>query len=101
MLLVPEVGKEDCRMIPIVNELMLLAASLGVLMIVSLVRVVKGPTMPDRVVALDAINTLVVAAMVVLGAAFGEIIYIDIAIVYALLSFVSTVYIAKYLEGRK
>ena len=101
MFLVPEVGKEDCRMIPIVNELMLLAASLGVLMIVSLVRVVKGPTMPDRVVALDAINTLVVAAMVVLGAAFGEIIYIDIAIVYALLSFVSTVYIAKYLEGKK
>jgi multicomponent Na+:H+ antiporter subunit F len=101
MLLVPEVGKEDCRMIQIGTELMLLAASLGVLMIVSLFRVVKGPTMPDRVVALDAINTLVVAAMVVLGAAFGEIIYIDIAIVYALLSFVSTVYIAKYLEGKK
>jgi len=101
MFLVPEVGKEDCRMIQIGTELMLLAASLGILMIVSLVRVVKGPTMPDRVVALDAINTLVVAAMVVLGAAFGEIIYIDIAIVYALLSFVSTVYIAKYLEGKK
>jgi len=37
--------------------------------------------------------------MVVFGAAFRDVIYIDVAIVYALLSYISTLFIAKYLEG--
>ena len=53
----------------------------------------------DRVVALDAINTLVVAAMIVLGVVFQQIIFIDVAIIYALLSYVGTLFIAKYLGG--
>jgi multicomponent Na+:H+ antiporter subunit F len=68
-------------------------------MIGGIIRIVFGPTTPDRVVGLDTINTLVVAAMIILGAAYNEVIYIDVAIVYALLSFVGTLYIAKYLEG--
>ncbi len=68
-------------------------------MLITLIRAAAGPTIPDRVVALDTINTLVVAAMIVLGAAYKTIIYIDVAIVYAVLSFVTTLYIAKYLEG--
>ena len=69
------------------------------LMLLAMVRLVKGPTSADRVVALDAINTLVVAAMIVLGVVFQQIIFIDVAIIYALLSFVGTLYIAKYLGG--
>ncbi|HDN50707.1 MAG TPA: cation:proton antiporter [Thermoplasmatales archaeon] len=67
----------------------------------AMVRVVLGPTIPDRVVGLDTINTLVIAGMVLFGAATKEIIYIDVAIVYALLSYVTTLFIAKYLEGSK
>ena len=67
--------------------------------ILAMVRLVKGPTSADRVVALDAINTLVVAAMIVLGVVFHQFIFIDVAIIYALLSFVGTLYIAKYLGG--
>jgi len=67
----------------------------------AMVRVVLGPTVPDRVVGLDTINTLVIAGMVLFGAATKEIIYIDVAIVYALLSYVTTLFIAKYLEGSK
>ncbi len=63
------------------------------------VRLILGPTVPDRVVGLDTINTLVIVGMLLLGAAYQEIIYIDVAIVYALLSFVTTILIAKYLEG--
>jgi len=63
------------------------------------VRLILGPTVPDRVVCLDTINTLVIVGMLLLGAAYQEIIYIDVAIVYALLSFVTTILIAKYLEG--
>ena len=69
------------------------------LMLLAMVRLVKGPTSADRVVALDAINTLVVAAMIVLGVVFKQFIFIDVAIIYALLSFVGTLYIAKYLGG--
>ena len=69
------------------------------LMLLAMVRLVKGPTSADRVVALDAINTLVVAAMIVLAVVFRQVIFVDVAIVYALLSFVGTLYIAKYLGG--
>jgi len=68
---------------------------------IALVRVALGPTVPDRIVGLDTVNTIIVVAMVVLGAAFHEVIYIDVAIVYALLSFVTTLFIAKYIEKGK
>jgi len=67
--------------------------------IMAIIRVIRGPTAPDRIVGLDTINTIVIVLMVVFGAAFNEVIYIDVAIVYALLSFISTLFIAKYLEG--
>ena len=75
------------------------AAILAALIVLSLIRLVKGPTTPDRVVAMDAVNTLVVAIMIVLGIVYQQIIFIDVAIVYALLSFVGTLYIARQLGG--
>ena len=81
-------------------EFMIIAIVLVVLMFVCFARILLGPTMPDRVVALDTINTLVMAFLVILGAAFNAIIYIDVAIVYALLSFVSTLFISNYLEAK-
>lgn len=77
--------------------IVLLVLFLSVIM--AAIRIVKGPTAPDRVVGLDTINTIIIVAMVIFGAAFQEVIYIDVAIVYALLSFVSTLFIAKYLQG--
>ncbi len=69
-----------------------------ILSVLSVLRCLLGPTVPDRVVGLDTLNTLVVAAMVVFGAALDEIILVDVAIVYALLSFIGTLYIAKFTE---
>jgi len=69
------------------------------LMALATVRLVLGPTAPDRVIALDTVNTLTIAAMILFGVAFKEIIFVDVAIVYGLLSFVSTLYIAKYIGG--
>ena len=68
---------------------------------IALVRVGIGPTIPDRAVGLDTVNTIVVTSMVLLGAAFNEALYIDVAIVYALLSFVTTLFIARYIEKGK
>ncbi|MEA3457132.1 MAG: monovalent cation/H+ antiporter complex subunit F [Candidatus Thermoplasmatota archaeon] len=73
--------------------------ALMICIVMAIMRVVKGPTAPDRIVGLDTINTIVIVGMVAFGAAFSEVIYIDVAIVYALLSFISTLFIAKYLEG--
>jgi multicomponent Na+:H+ antiporter subunit F len=72
---------------------------LVVLMALATVRLVLGPTAPDRVIALDAVNTLVIAAMIIFGVIYREVIFVDVAIVYGLLSFVSTLYIAKYIGG--
>ena len=75
---------------------------LGVLflsVIMAIIRIIRGPTAPDRVVGLDTVNTIVITSMVIFGAATKQVIIIDVAIVYALLSFISTLFIAKYLEG--
>lgn len=86
-------------MIEFSNELLITLVFLSLCVVMAIIRVVRGPTAPDRVVGLDTINTIVIVGMVVFGAAFDEVIYIDVAIVYALLSFISTLFIAKYLEG--
>ena len=67
--------------------------------VMALIRVIKGPTAPDRIVGLDTINTIVIVSMIIYGFAANSVIFIDVAIVYALLSFITTLFIAKYLEG--
>jgi len=81
------------------NEFLIVLIALLLCVILSIVRVIFGPTAPDRVVGVDTINTIVIVGMVIFGAAYEMVIYIDVAIVYALLSFISTLFIAKYLEG--
>ncbi len=72
---------------------------LVILVCLALARLFLGPTAADRAVAVDTVNTLSVAVLILLGVAYQQIIFIDVAIVYAVLSFVSTLYIAKYLGG--
>jgi len=64
-------------------------------------RAVLGPTAPDRVVAIDALTSLMVSVLVILGVLYGASFYLDVALVYAILAFLGTLAIAKYLEGRR
>ncbi len=90
-------GEEAGKMIePVFFYAALIVMMAGFL---SVLRILLGPTVPDRVVGVDTLNTLVVAGMVLLGAAYDRTIYIDIAIVYALLSYIGTLAIARYLQG--
>ncbi|MBR1368286.1 monovalent cation/H+ antiporter subunit F [Methanocalculus chunghsingensis] len=73
--------------------------ALLLLILVAGIRLVIGPTVPDRVVALDTINTLMVGSMILLAAYLGQTIFVDVAIVYALLSFLGTLAISKYIGG--
>lgn len=77
----------------------LAALVLIVLICIALIRLVLGPTIADRAVAVDTVNTLMVAVLILLGVVYSQVIFIDVAIVYALLSFVSTLYVAKYIGG--
>ena len=86
-------------MIEFYNEYMIVLIALLLCVIMAIIRVIIGPTIPDRVVGIDTINTIVIVGMIIFGTAYEEVIYIDVAIVYALLSFISTLFIAKYLEG--
>ena len=81
------------------SHYLIVLAFLMLSVIMAILRVIRGPTAPDRIVGLDTINTIVIASMVIFGAATKQIIIIDVAIVYALLSYISTLFIAKYLEG--
>lgn len=86
-------------MIEYFDELIIVLIALLICTFMALIRVIRGPTAPDRVVGIDTVNTIVISGMVIFGAAYQEVIYIDVAIVYALLSYISTLFIAKYLEG--
>ncbi len=65
-----------------------------------LYRIGKGPTAPDRTVAIDILGTLMVGFCAILTLETGKDFYMNIGITWALLSFIGTIALAKYLEGR-
>jgi multicomponent Na+:H+ antiporter subunit F len=66
----------------------------------SFVRLVRGPSLPDRVVALDLMTTLGIAVIGVYAIWIDEAIFIDIAVVVALISFLGTIAFAYYVQRR-
>ena len=72
--------------------------TLGVALLIALVRLVKGPTLPDRIVAMDLIGVLVVGLIVVMAGWSGVRATLDGAIVIALIGFLGTVAYATYVE---
>ena len=74
------------------------AIVLGAVFLATL-RAVLGPTASDRLVAVDALTTITVALMVMLGAIYGREIYLDVALVYSVLAFMGVLIVARYMEG--
>ena len=73
-----------------------------VCIVITVIRIFMGPGAPTRLVAFDTTNTLVVASLIIVAMMTdNRPFYIDVAIVYALLSYVMTLYVAKYIEGDK
>lgn len=62
------------------------------------IRLVRGPSLPDRIVALDFMTTLGLGVGATYSLATQQTIYIDVAIVLALISFLGTVAFARYVE---
>ena len=63
-------------------------------------RVLRGPTAPDRAVAIDMLGILIVGFCAILSLPTGRDWYIDIGIAWALQSFIGIMALAKYLEGK-
>jgi multicomponent Na+:H+ antiporter subunit F len=82
---------------PLIEEI-LLAATLGFVLtsLVGVYRIVRGPTMPDRVIAINVVGSNVVIVIALLAAAIGEPGALDIALVYALLNFLLSIAISKF-----
>lgn len=69
--------------------------------VLAFIRLVRGPSLPDRVIAIDLIGVLIVCLLVVVAASTGQRPFLDVAIVIALLSFVGTVAYARYVERER
>jgi multicomponent Na+:H+ antiporter subunit F len=73
-----------------------------ILIALPLYRLIKGPTVFDRVISAGLIGVNSVLLLAVIGFGFDRIdMFVDLAIVYALLNFVGTVAVGKYLERGK
>lgn len=74
--------------------LMLLAVLFGAL------RLIFGPTTVDRVIAIDLLTIVSMSLIVVVALVENRFIYVDVAIVYALLSFLGVLAVARYKESK-
>ena len=83
-------------MLPLVSQITLV--TLGVALLIALIRLVKGPTLPDRIVAMDLFGVIVVGLIVVLAGSSGVRATLDAAIVIALIGFLGTIAYATYVE---
>ena len=69
--------------------------------ILTFIRLMRGPTLPDRVISIDLIGILIVCVLVVMAGDSGQQAFLDVAMVIALISFVGTVAYARYLERER
>lgn len=71
--------------------------AIGVSMALTLYRLIKGPDAPDRILALDTLYVNAVALLIVLGIYDSSSIYFEAALLIALMGFVATVALARYI----
>lgn len=74
------------------------AGLMGVAFLLALWRFLVGPSAADRVVAFDVLTIVAVTGIALVALAEGRGIYLDVALIYALLSFLGVIAVARYLE---
>ena len=83
----------------ILDYMYTIGAILVMLMIFfSMIRALAGPTAPDRVVAINIITTYTLIIITLIARIYEQVYFLDIAMVYALMGFITTIGVAKYLE---
>ena len=72
---------------------------IGLAVLFSTFRLVKGPSTFDRLLAADTLAVITTALLVLIAYYFSRVIYMDVALVYSVLGFAGVVAVARYLEG--
>lgn len=81
------------------DTLFLISGSVAILaLFVAAVRFFRGPGVVDRVIAFDVLTIISISLIATIAHTAGRVIYLDVAIVYGLLSFLGVIIVAKYLE---
>ncbi len=81
------------------NVMAVIITVLGITALLTLYRVIFGPTPWDRLIAMNLISSKVVTIMIAAALLFRRSIYMDVALVYAIIGFVSTIAVSRFLEG--
>ncbi|MBN2041785.1 MAG: pH regulation protein F [Spirochaetes bacterium] len=85
-----------------VTFFIIMGIGLCVLILLVLYRVAFGPGIYNRVAAMSAIGTKTLVILLIIGIVYDRVdMFIDISIVYALLNFIGTLAVARYLESEK
>ncbi|MDF2678434.1 MAG: MnhF [Bacillota bacterium] len=72
---------------------------LAITIIGSIYRAIKGPSAADRLIAINVIGTKTIVLILMISLLLGETFFVDVAIVYALISFVASIVIANYIQN--
>lgn len=80
------------------GTLIIFLTIIGAGIILCFLRMLKGPTASDRAVAVDTVTTTIVALLVLVGFIFERYVYLDVSLVYSMISFVGLVALARFLE---
>ena len=82
-----------------VNQLLLVSLCLVLIsFVLCAIRFFKGPSVYDRVVAMDVLTIISISLIVYISHMYNRVILVDVALVYGLLSFLGVIAISRYLE---
>ena len=83
-----------------IDFFLILSVGMCVLVLLCLYRATYGPNVLNRAAGISAIGTKTLIILLLMGAIYDRVeMFVDISMVYALLNFIGTVVLAKYLEG--
>jgi len=77
--------------------ILIASAMLAIALLLNLYRLVKGPSLPDRILALDTMYINTIALIVLLGVSQRSLIFFEAAMLIAMMGFVGTVAVSKYI----
>lgn len=75
--------------------------ALAILSFASLYRAIKGPSVADRIIAINVISTKVTVMILLISIILNQTGYMDVALIYALVGFITTLSVSKYLAKGK
>lgn len=78
--------------------LYIILALFGIAISIALYRIIKGPSLPDRVAAMDMISVNLISAIAVISVIFRTTAFLEVILVIGILSFISTIALTRYIE---